>query len=132
MVERPDSTYPVVIKPYKLDLTQFGEKVRDEVSFRITNVSDQPLKPSMVVWADEYFEVELPESIDPGDFGKARLKLKESAHGSEFEKSFTISFNDATESRFTVPVKRKLRPRRQTAQKTGSTTDSSKTEGGGR
>ena len=29
VVARPDSTYPVVIIPYKLDLTQFGEKIRD-------------------------------------------------------------------------------------------------------
>ena len=32
---QPDSTYPIVISPYKLNISQFGEKVRDEMTFKI-------------------------------------------------------------------------------------------------
>lgn len=110
VVDRPDATYPVTIKPYKLDLTQFGSKVRNMVTFRITNVSDKTLTPEMVAIADRYFKVDLPESIEPGESGEARLKLNESALDQEFEKSFTFELNDPVKSRFTVPVKRKLRP----------------------
>ena len=120
IVSRPDSTYPAVIKPYKLDLTQFGEKVRDEVEFRITNVSDKDMEISMVACADAYFEVDLPKSISPGESGTAKLKLRKEALGQEFEKSFTIAVNDAEGSRFTVPVKRNLRPSlQQTSTQTG-------------
>ncbi len=110
VVDRPDATYPVTIKPYKLDLTQFGSKVRNMVTFRITNVSDKTLKPKVVAIPNQYFKVDLPESIEPGESGEARLKLVESALDEEFEKSFTFELDDATQSRFTVPVKRKLRP----------------------
>ena len=110
VIQRPDSTYPAAIKPYKLDLTQFGEKIRNEVKFRITNVSDKSLVPTIVSSADEYFEVELPNSIGPGESGEAKLKLKEYSLDKEFEKSFTFELDDAASSRFTVPVKRKLRP----------------------
>ena len=100
----------MAIKPYKLDLTQFGEKIRNEVKFRITNVSDKPLSPNMVSSADKYFQVEFPESIEPGESGQAILKLNDFSLDQEFEKSFTFELNDAAFSRFTVPVKRKLRP----------------------
>lgn len=110
MVERPDSTYPAQLKPYKLDLTQFGDKVRDEVTFKITNVSDKQLKPTLVDCASQYFEVELPDVVKPGDYANAKVKLTEKALDVEFEKSFTISFDDAQQSRYTMPVKRKLRP----------------------
>ncbi|UCD63287.1 MAG: hypothetical protein JSW34_11130 [Candidatus Zixiibacteriota bacterium] len=115
ITKRPDSTYPAVIKPYKLDLTQFGEKVRDEVTFRITNVSDQDLDVSMVAYDGDYFEVELPGTISPGEWGEAKLKLVEEALDKEFEKSFTICVGDELNTRFTVPVKRKLRPSLQQA-----------------
>ena len=38
VVLRPDSTYPLVMRPYKLDLTQFGDKVRKDIEFTI-NIS---------------------------------------------------------------------------------------------
>lgn len=110
VVDRPDSTYPIVIKPYKLDLTQFGRKVRDQVTFKITNVSDRPLTPSVLASAGRYFEVKLPDAIEPGESGEAKIKLKESALEEEFEKSFTLVLDDPLATRFTVPVKRKLRP----------------------
>ncbi|UCE23947.1 MAG: hypothetical protein JSU74_11700 [Candidatus Zixiibacteriota bacterium] len=110
IVERPDSTYPVSIKPYKLDLTQFGEKVRDQVKFRITNVSDKSVNTSMIATSSEYFEVDLPSSVGPGESAEGVLKLKEFALDKEFEKSFTFDLDDAPKTRFTVPVRRKLRP----------------------
>ncbi len=60
--------------------------------------------------ADDYFEIEIPKSIGPGESGEAKLKLKEFSLDKEFEKSFTFELDDAATSRFTVPVKRKLRP----------------------
>jgi len=118
VVERPDSTYPARLKPYKLDLTQFGDKVRDEVTFKIMNVSDKELRPSLIACAERYFEVELPEVIKPGDQANAKVKLTKEALDMEFEKSFTISFDDAPQSRYTMPVKRKLRPGTDQAVKT--------------
>lgn len=106
---RPDSTYPAVVRPYKLDLSQFTEKVRDEIEFTVHNVSDQPMKLTMIAGADAYFEVDLPESIDAGQTADGKLKLTELGKGNNFEKSFTFEVNDENKSRFTVPVKRTIR-----------------------
>lgn len=110
VVPRPDSTYPIVIKPYKLDLSQFGEKVRDKIKFKISNISDQKLNLSMISYSKDYFEVKLPKSISAGKTAEGELKLKKLAIDKSFEKSFTFELNDQQKSRFTVPVKRTLRP----------------------
>ncbi len=106
---RPDSTYPIRISPYKLDLSQFSEKLIDEAEFTITNVSDQELELALAADLPEYAEIELPESIGPGDSETARVTLKEEAHDESFEKSFTIEVSDEIKSRFTIPIKRTVR-----------------------
>ena len=109
VVSRPDSTFPLVMQPYKLDISQFGEKLRDEIEFKIINVSDQPLELSMVAYPKELFHVILPASVQAGQTITCSLKLNKDAKESEFEKSFTIETSDEDHSRFTIPVKRALR-----------------------
>ena len=106
ILARPDSTTPIVIKPYKLDISQFGEKVPDHMTFTITNVSEQDLSPTMVSSSSSTFVVELPSEIKAGETVEAVLKLREDALAESFEKSFTLELNDAASTRFTVPVKR--------------------------
>ncbi len=124
VVERPDSTYPVIIRPYKLDLSQFTQKVRDKITFEIKNVSDMELDFSMVSVPEGLFELDLPESVKPGGEVKGTLKLKKEAISESFEKSFTIQLNDEKKSRFTIPVKRTVRvagtPGKTAVSKTGS------------
>ncbi|MBN1211706.1 MAG: DUF1573 domain-containing protein [candidate division Zixibacteria bacterium] len=105
---RPDSTYPVVIKPYKLNISQFSEKIRDELKFTITNVSDRDLKPSLVAYPKDLFEVKLPKEIKAGETTEGILILKEAGLNEEFKKSFTIEWNDDKSSRFTIPVVRNV------------------------
>lgn len=109
VVTRPDSTYPVVIKPYKLDLTQFGEKVRSEIKFTINNVSTTNLQPTLVSAPDQLLEVVLPKSIPAGKSGEGLVVLKKSALDKAIDKSITVQFNDEKQSRFTIPVKRQIR-----------------------
>jgi len=122
VVARPDSTYPLVIGPYKLDLSQGSDKIVDKIEFTIKNVSDAKLDLKTVSVASDFFELELPESIGPGSIEKGKLKLIKSAIEQSFEKSFTIEVNDTNKSRFTVPVKRTLKNAKvQASQGTGQT-----------
>ncbi len=110
IVLRPDSTYPVIIKPYKLDVSQFGEKVRDEMTFTLTNVSDQTLSPRLVAFPNSYLEfVELPAKIEAGKTAEGRVKIRPDMLGESFQKSFTLELDDQAKSRFTVPVKRTVK-----------------------
>ena len=111
VVERPDSTYPIVIDPYKLDLSQFSEKVVNKKKFSIKNVSDQKLDVVLVSTRDEFFKVKLPKSIKPGKTEEGELELKKEAYGESFEKSVTIEVvgaDDEQAARFTIPVKRTI------------------------
>ena len=109
VVRRPDSTYPVIIKPYKLDISQFGEKVRDQMKFTVTNVSDQDLDLKMIYLPEDLVTVDLPRSISAGKSAEGILRLKEPALSMSLEKSFTFELNDADTSRFTVPIKRTVK-----------------------
>jgi hypothetical protein len=111
IMQRPDSTYPIVIEPYKLDLSQFSEKVVNKKKFSIRNVSDQKLDVVLVSTRDDFFKLKLPKSIKPGKTEEGELELIKEAYGESFEKSVTIEVvgaDDEQAVRFTIPVKRTI------------------------
>ena len=108
VLARPDSSYPVIVKPYKLDISQFGQKVRDRITFTISNVSDKWISVKLVS-APENITVNLPKTIAAGETGEGSVTLFWVALKTEFEKSITIELDDPAASRFTIPVKRALR-----------------------
>jgi hypothetical protein len=109
VVTNPDSTYPVVVHPYKLDLSQFGEKVRDEIKFTIHNVSTQPLTPTLIYSPSDFIEVTLPKQIGAGKTAEGTVKIRKEHLDKPFIKSFTLQMDDEKKSRFTVPVTRSQR-----------------------
>jgi len=109
VVRRPDSTQPVIVKPYKLDISQFGEKKRNEMKFTITNVSEQDLKIRLIDLAEDMFEVTVVENIGAGETAEGVLRIRPEAVDMPFEKSFTFECSDDASSRFTVPVKRAVK-----------------------
>ena len=108
VISNPDSTFPLVIQPYKLDLSQKTNNVIDRMECGIRNVSDKDLKVEMVSGADEYFSVELPKLIKPGELAKAKVILNKAVLGRSFDKSMTLQASDEAGTRFTIPVKRTL------------------------
>lgn len=109
VMTRPDSTYPIVIRPYKLDLSQFTDKRRDRIEFAITNVSDKDLELTVIDTPEAFFEINLPSSVKAGASATATLTLLPRGEESSFEKSITIEVGDSDHTRFTIPVKRTLR-----------------------
>ena len=109
VVLRPDSTYPIIISPYKIDMSQFTEKVIDKAKFKITNVSDQEISLDMISFPGELMEVKLPQKIKPGKTEKGEIKLKSEVLEESFYKSFTLELNDEKKTRFTIPVKRTVK-----------------------
>ncbi len=105
---RPDSTYPLVISPYKLDLTQFGDKKRKKMKFTISNVSDHDLNLTMISFPANLAEIKLPKKIKAGKNAKGEIRLVGEGLKRPFEKSFTFEVDDSYTTRFTVPVKRNI------------------------
>ena len=60
VVSNPDSTYPIVIKPYKLNISQFGTIIRDRMNFRIENVSDSHVNFRVVDYPGELINIIIP------------------------------------------------------------------------
>ena len=108
VVRVPDSTYPVVVRPYKLDISQYAEKAIEKMPFKIKNVSEQEVGVRLVAHPSAYVRVEIPETIGPGKSGTGMIYLLEDAFDDEFEKSFTIELTNEAKSRFTVPLKRRI------------------------
>ncbi len=115
VMTRPDSTYPLVVKPYKVDLSQFGDKAREETKFTLVNKTDKSLTPQIVSTFDDCFKVTLPKSIPAGGSADGIIAIKPDMKLRGFEKSFTIELNDDAKSRYTIPVKRQLRNEVQTS-----------------
>ena len=108
VVTRPDSTYPIVIRPYKLDISQFGEKKRDRMKFTIANVSDETLSFKLIATPDDLVEIKLPDEIGANKSAEGIMTLREGALEMSFEKSFTFEAIGLAAHRFTVPIKRNV------------------------
>ena len=109
VIPRPDSATPLRLDPFKLDISQYGQAVRDRAKFSLTNVSDREMTVTVIAPPDEFGALTMPSKIGPGATVEAELVLKPERLGEELEKSFTFQVNDEYSTRYTVPVRRKLR-----------------------
>lgn len=55
-----------------------------------------------------YFVLDIPETIKSGEKAECKLKVNYMQLGHSFEKSITLEINDQVNSRFTIPVIRRL------------------------
>jgi len=109
VVTRPDSTYPLQVRPYKLDLSQFGTTVRDQMKFTLANVSDTGLGVALVYFPHDLMTVEMPETIGARSDVDAVVRLDEDGLEQSFEKSITLQLGNRSGSRYTIPIKRQVR-----------------------
>ncbi len=109
VVTNPDSTYPLVVSPFIVNFSQASNKKNDNIVINISNVTDQDLELSLIDYADDKFNVDIPKHIEAGKTAQASIKLNDEATALSFEKSITIEVNDKNKSRFTIPVKQNVR-----------------------
>lgn len=98
-----------MVKPYKLDISQFGEKIRDKMKFTLTNVSEEDLPVTMIADMPGIATIDLPSEIKAGQSARGMIVLNPDVLEDEFEKSFTFEVGNETKTRFTVPVKRSIK-----------------------
>ena len=108
-MQNPDSAFPIVIKPYKFDISQYGEKTVKKREFIIKNVSDEDIEISLVDMPEGMFKLKLPKKIKAGKSEKGKIEINDNLLDQEFAKSITIELNNSGNTRFTIPVKRTLR-----------------------
>ena len=108
VVRQPDSTYPIIINPYRLYVSKADTIEIDEAKFTIRNVSDQELGVKVIDAPYGYFRLDIHKSIKAGAAVDCKLKVNPEFLKDSFEKSVTIELADAAKTRFTIPVVRRL------------------------
>jgi hypothetical protein len=106
VVAHPDSLRPVIVKPYKLDISQLGEEIRDRISFTIENLSEQDVTIRLVAVPDELVTLTLPKTVAAHGSASGELVVREDKLTEEFQKSFTFEVGGADTARYTVPIRR--------------------------
>lgn len=113
VLPRPDSAYPITFKPYKLDISQFGEKKRTKAKFTINNVSKSELEVSVIDYQSRFIDVDFKSTtIKPGESASGRVTINSDRIGESFEKSVTFVVKGEAQKkpvRFTLPIKRTVR-----------------------
>lgn len=104
VVAKPDSTFPVVIQPARIEFAD-GDRA-ETMEFTITNRATQPLTPRVVSSPRSLVSITLPASIPASESATGTVKLKKAGLKGSFEKSVTIQLDDQAKSRFTIPIKR--------------------------
>lgn len=104
----PDSTDPIVITPYRFNISQYGEPVRDQLFFQIKNVSTEDVELTVVEYPTDLMTLTMPTAVPAGGTIDGDIKLTASAIGLEFEKSMTVEVKDPVRSRFTIPIMRRI------------------------
>lgn len=109
VVDASDSTSPVIITPCKIDISQFADEIIDRKTFAIRNVSDRELTLTLLAGPTDLMEIDLPQSVGPGETVEGEVRLHADVLDMSFDKSFTFELNDDDTTRFTVPVSRTIR-----------------------
>ena len=114
---RPDTINPIQVVPYKLDISQYADHVRDKIDFEIKNVSNRDLDLKLVAYPKDLVTVQLPNKVAAGQSASATVTINPDVLDKKFERSFTFQVNDKNSSRVTVPMIRKIeKPKANAAQ----------------
>lgn len=106
---RTDTLTPIQVKPYKVDISQFGSTVRDSVSFTLLNVTNTPLYLKTVATPQKVLRVDLPTGLGRNQGANCLISLTELGKSVEFEESITFETVQPVITRYTIPVKRRIR-----------------------
>jgi len=109
VITDPEETKPVVIKPYKFDISQFGKAVRRTLKFQIANISNEDLNITIVDYPQNMFSISMPNTVPAGGTIDGSIVLTDEYVDREFNCSITIELSDQLKTRFTIPVERLVR-----------------------
>ncbi len=109
LIAEPETDLPLFMNPQYIDVSQYTEKPRRKAKFLIENKGDVDYKLTMVDWAHDFFDVELPAEVKAGETVKGTITVHDEKLKFDFNQSLTFSINDTEESRYSIPVERRVR-----------------------
>jgi hypothetical protein len=111
IVEDPDSTWPIVPTPYRLQIVRIGNDSTVAYKVALNNRSDSQVTLVPAEMPREVEQVALPATIPPGATDTLTLILAPSALSEPFRTSCTIDCLIAdTSGRITIPIVQQISP----------------------
>lgn len=104
----PDSARPISISPFKVELLAHKQKTINQQEFVLTNHSNADIEFVLVSFPLKECEISLPEKISANSSATGYVKVKEEFLDKEFKRSITLMDRDNTETRITIPIRRKI------------------------
>lgn len=110
VIKRPETLFPVHVRPIRLIASQFGDSGSTEFKYTIINKSDEYAPLRLIYYDSTYYTLEIPTYIPPNDSVDGFIRLNELGFDNEFESSFTFEFiNEESEpENYTVPIRRRI------------------------
>ena len=104
----PDSvvTSPLIVSGWPVVITGPIDSVDTEHSFEITNTSDSSLDLTVIDFPEDFFDIDLPSRLEPGQTVVCGVSIHPEALIANFRKSLTIELSDSVHTRFSIPVRR--------------------------
>lgn len=100
--------FPTAFQPHAFDLSRFGDKSVDSISFVVRNKSADDYNIRPVSFFAEECEIILPESVKANSTASGYVKVKKEFLDKEFKGSITVEFDDKDKTRITVPIRRRI------------------------
>ena len=109
VVQNPDSTFPLVISPPRMDFSPVQGKRVTTAEVKIKNVSQEEIKLKVVDSPVDFFKIRFSkDKIKPSKEIDLEVRLNRDLKEDSFKKSITVELNDKARTRFTIPVKREM------------------------
>ncbi len=105
-------TWPVVLRPDLLDVSQYGEKTRRQGRFHLENRGDEDLKVTVIDTALKCFEIKVPDKIKAGETIEGKVRVRDDNVATDFDESVTFRLDGRETHYYTLPIRRRFRPGR--------------------
>ena len=109
LLAEPEKGEQLVLSPASLDISQFTQQPRRKGKFLISNRSDRAYKITIVDYAADFFDVDMPKKIGAGETVEGVITVHKNRITEEFDHSVTFMIDDDLEQRYTLPIKRQVR-----------------------
>ncbi|MBU0985024.1 MAG: DUF1573 domain-containing protein [candidate division Zixibacteria bacterium] len=108
----PEADPTLVVRPDRVDVSQFGEKSRRRARFHLENRSDHDLNLQVADSSFKSFELEIPGKIKAGETVEGLVTVRKELVNTEFEESITLEVTGVDRNIYSIMVQRRLRPGR--------------------
>lgn len=106
----PEYFRDMYVLPYAVVAAQFGDQVVTEFPFELINKTDEHIPLKLIYYDDEFFTLDFPAFIPPGESANGKITLNEAGIENEFEKTIIFEYIDRQSEKheYSIPVRRNI------------------------